>query len=145
MHVIIRTEIERRVVNGDLDVSDIPGAWNDRYESLLGVDVPDDARGCLQDVHWSGLAFGYFPTYLVGAMGAAQLAHFAKLEIEDFEGKVSRGEFHEIKEWLKGKVHRHGCRYESFDGLLMGEVGEELNPEYFLGYLEEKYGELYGI
>ena len=143
LHVIIRTSIERAVVNGDLSVSDIPSAWNEKHRDLLGVSVPSDASGCLQDVHWSGLAFGYFPTYLVGAMGAAQLAHYARRDVHDFDGKVAKGEFGEIREWLAGKVHAHGSRYDSFDDLLEDQVGERLNPEYFLTYLEKKYADLY--
>jgi carboxypeptidase Taq len=143
LHVILRYKIERDVVEGKLAVSEIPATWNESMKSMLDVTVPSDADGCLQDVHWSGLAIGYFPTYLLGSATAAQLAHYCKLDIPDFDAKIEKGEFAEIKQWLTDKVHRHGRRYPSLDALLEDQLGEKLNPKYFIDYLTEKYTELY--
>lgn len=145
LHVILRYGIERDVVEGTLEVDGIPKRWNEYMKSLLDVDVPNDKEGSLQDIHWSCMAIGYFPTYLLGAMMAAQLYHYCGLDIPDLEEKIEKGEFGNVKEWLKKKVHVHGRRYGSLDELLEGEVGEKLNPDYFIRYLERKYGELYQV
>mmetsp|Transcript_11453 Transcript_11453/g.17490 ORF Transcript_11453/g.17490 Transcript_11453/m.17490 type:complete len:580 (+) Transcript_11453:78-1817(+) len=145
LHVILRYNIERDVVAGKLDVNDIPARWNADMKSLLDIDVPDDTKGCLQDIHWSCLAIGYFPTYLLGSMMAAQLAHYCKVAIPDMDDKIKAGEFDEIRSWLTKRVHTHGKRYKSLDDLLLAEVGEELNPQYFLDYLKGKYVPLYKV
>jgi len=143
LHVILRYTIERDFVDGRLDVNDIPTQWNKRLNELLNVDVPDDAQGCLQDVHWSMLAYGYFPTYLLGAAAAAQLAHYCQKDIPNFDELVAVGQFVEIKAWMTEKVHKHGSRYASLDEHLKAQVGEPLNPKYFLDYLTKKYSKLY--
>jgi len=143
LHVILRYTIEKEVIEGKLDVADVPSRWNSLMKELLDVDVKDDAKGCLQDVHWSMLAFGYFPTYLLGAACAAQLAHYCHIDIPDMDEKITKGEFSEIKDWLTKKVHKHGSRYDSLDELLEDQVGEALNPEYFIQYLTDKYTDLY--
>ncbi|KAL7465021.1 hypothetical protein ACHAXS_005357 [Conticribra weissflogii] len=145
LHVILRYNIERDVVEGTLKVEDIPRRWKDDMKSLLDVDVPNDTKGPLQDIHWSMMAIGYFPTYLLGAMMAAQLYHYCRVEIPDLEEKIERGEFAAVKAWLTRKVHLHGKRYGSLDDLLEGELGEKLNAEYFIRYLQDKYGELYQV
>lgn len=145
LHVILRYNIERDVVAGDLDVDDIPARWNKEMKHFLDIDVPDDSRGCLQDIHWSFLAIGYFPTYLLGAMMAAQLAHYCKQDLPDMDAMVEKGEFEEIRKWLTKKVHMHGRRYKSLDELLVAEVGEPLNSKYFIDNLTEKYSDLYKI
>jgi len=143
LHVILRYQIERDVIQGKLQVKDIPKTWNTKMKEMLGVNVPNDTKGCLQDIHWSMMAIGYFPTYLIGSSAAAQLAYYCKQDIPDFDKKVAAGEFSEIKAWLTQKVHKHGKRYASLDALLEGELGEPLNPKYFTDYLTEKYTELY--
>ena len=145
LHVILRYNIEKDVIAGRLAVEGVSERWNDDMTSLLGLEVPSDDKGCLQDVHWSALAFGYFPTYLIGAMAAAQLFHHCRKDVSDIDGKIESGEFAEIKAWLTKKVHRHGRRYESLDALLKDQIGEELKPEYFIDYLTEKYTELYNL
>ena len=145
LHVILRYNIEKDVIAGKLAVQDISKRWNEDMQSLLNVEVPSDDKGALQDVHWSALAFGYFPTYLIGAITAAQLFHYCKLDIQDIESKIEKGSFTEIKQWLTTKVHRHGRRYTSLDELLQDQVGEKLNPSYFIEYLTEKYTELYQL
>jgi carboxypeptidase Taq len=132
-------------VEGKLEVKDIPERWNKGMKELLDIDVPSDDQGCLQDVHWSALAIGYFPTYLVGAVAAAQLDHYCRQDIPDMEAKIARGEFSEIQQWLTQKIHRHGRRYKSLDALLEAQLGEKLNPKYFVEYLTTKYSELYQI
>lgn len=141
----MRYNIERDVIAGNLDVNDIPARWNKDMKDFLDIDVPDDTRGCLQDIHWSFLAIGYFPTYLLGAMMAAQLAHYCKQDLPDMENMVENGQFTEIRKWLTSKVHVHGKRYKSLDELLMAEVGEPLNSKYFIENLTEKYSELYTV
>jgi carboxypeptidase Taq len=145
LHVILRYNIERDVVQGKLDVKDIPERWNKGMKELLDIDVPSDDQGCLQDVHWSALAIGYFPTYLVGAVAAAQLDHYCRRDIPDIEAKIAKGEFTEIQKWLTHKIHRHGRRYKSLDALLEAQLGEKLNPKYFIEYLTTKYSELYQV
>eukprot|EP00977_Amphora_coffeiformis_P012670 scaffold3195_cov162-Amphora_coffeaeformis.AAC.11 len=143
LHVILRYQLEKQIIQGELDLADLPARWNKGMKEMLNVDVPTDSEGCLQDVHWSGLAIGYFPTYLLGATCAAQLAYYCGKEVENFEGKIASGDFASIKAWLTEKVHRHGRRYPSLDALLTEQVGEPLNPKYLIDYLTTKYTELY--
>jgi len=143
LHVILRYQLEKQIIHGELDLADLPARWNKGMKEMLNVEVPTDSEGCLQDVHWSGLAIGYFPTYLLGATCAAQLAYYCEKDVDDFEGKIASGDFAPIKTWLTEKVHRHGRRYPSLDALLIDQVGEPLNPKYLIEYLTAKYTELY--
>ncbi len=145
LHVILRYNIEKDVVEGNLNVEDIPERWNEAMKSRLNVDITDDAKGCLQDVHWSGLAIGYFPTYLIGSATAAQLAHYCEEDLPTFREDIENGEFGKIKEWLVKKIHSHGRRYTSLDAMLEDQVGEPLNPKYFIDYLTNKYTDLYKV
>ena len=145
LHVILRTRIERDVVNGKVAVEDIPRLWNEGMKEMLDVEVPEDSKGCLQDVHWSGLAIGYFPTYLLGAVAAAQLEHHARVELGNFDELIERGEFDEIQAWLRDKVHRHGSEPSSIDELFKEQLGEELKSSYFIKYLTDKYSRIYGL
>jgi carboxypeptidase Taq len=145
LHVILRYNIEKDVVNGKLSVKDIPTLWNKDMQDLLQVNVPSDTKGCLQDVHWSGLAIGYFPTYLIGAVAAAQLAHYCRVDHPNMDDLMEQGKFGPIKQWLTQKVHAHGRRYKSLDALLEAQVGEALNPKYFIEYLTNKYTDLYQL
>ncbi|KAL7532414.1 hypothetical protein ACHAXR_004614 [Thalassiosira sp. AJA248-18] len=145
LHVILRYQIESDIVMGDLKVKDIPQRWNADMKRMLGVDVENDAQGCLQDMHWSALAIGYFPTYLIGAATAAQLEHFCRKDFPNFDELVEKGEFLPLREWLTEKIHKHGSRYESLDDMLEAELGEKLNPKYFINYLTSKYSDLYGL
>jgi carboxypeptidase Taq len=143
LHVILRYEIERDFIGGDLKAADIPARWNKDFNESFGLDVPSDAKGCLQDIHWSMMAYGYFPTYLLGAATSAQLEHYCRLDIPDFDEKVAKGEFAEIKAWLTEKVHKHGKFYKSVDDHLDAQLGEKLDPKYYIKYLTDKYTELY--
>ena len=111
----------------------------------LNVDVPSDAKGCLQDIHWSFGALGYFPTYSLGAMMAAQLFEQAETEIPDLKVKISQGEFKPLREWLREKIHKVGSKHNSLDELLMEVTGKPLDPYIYTNYLKKKYYKLYEI
>ncbi len=145
LHVILRYNIEKDVIGGKQDVAELNTRWNEDMKKLLDVDVISDDKGVLQDVHWSALAFGYFPTYLIGAICAAQLFEYCSKDIPDIEEKIESGDFEPIKEWLSTKIHKHGRRYESLDSMLEDQLGEALNPKYFIDYLTTKYTELYKL
>ncbi|QCC52324.1 carboxypeptidase M32 [Halapricum salinum] len=144
MHIIVRFEIERDLVNGDLDVEDVPEVWNDKYEQYLGIRPENDAEGCLQDIHWSYGNFGYFPTYTLGSVMAAQLYAAAEDDLGDLDGDIRAGEFEALQEWLRENVHRHGARYTT-DELVEVATGESYTADYFLEYVTEKYGQLYDL
>ncbi|CDK40880.1 carboxypeptidase M32 [Halorubrum sp. AJ67] len=144
LHIVIRFEIERDLIRGDLDVEDVPGVWNDKYEEYLGIRPETDSEGCLQDIHWSHGNFGYFPTYSLGSVMAAQLFAAAEAEIDDLDAKIADGDFDDLHDWLGENVHRHGSRYETNE-LVKRATGEEFTADAFLDYVDEKYGELYGI
>lgn len=144
LHIVIRFEIERDLIRGDLDVEDVPEVWNDKYEEYLGIRPETDSEGCLQDIHWSHGNFGYFPTYSLGSVMAAQLFEAAESEIDDLDGKIAEGDFEDLHDWLGENVHRHGSRYETNE-LVKRATGEDFTADAFLDYVDEKYGELYGI
>ncbi len=118
--------------------------WNDKYEEYLGIRPDTDSEGCLQDIHWSHGNFGYFPTYSLGSVMAAQLFEAAEAEIDDLDAKIAEGEFDDLHDWLGENVHRHGSRYETNE-LVKRATGEDFSADAFLDYVDEKYGELYGI
>ncbi|OSP10918.1 carboxypeptidase [Halorubrum ezzemoulense DSM 17463] len=144
LHIVVRFEIERDLIRGDLDVEEVPEVWNDKYEEYLGNRPENDAEGCLQDIHWSHGNFGYFPTYSLGSVMAAQLFEAAEAEIDDLDAKIAEGEFGDLRDWLGENVHRHGARYETNE-LVVRATGEDFSADAFLDYVDEKYGELYGI
>ncbi|MCB1153388.1 carboxypeptidase M32 [bacterium] len=144
LHIALRFEIERDLLSGDLSVSDLPAAWNKKVEEYLGITPKDDAEGCLQDVHWSIGALGYFPSYALGSLNAAQF--FAKLreDVGDVDGKIEAGDFGEILEWLHTNIHRHGRRYLP-DELVEHVTGKPPAADDFMTYVAEKFGPIYGI
>ncbi len=144
MHIVLRFEIERELIEGELAVEDVPETWNDRMEEYLGVRPDTDTEGCLQDIHWSHGSFGYFPTYSLGSVLAAQLYAHADEEIDGLEGWIREGEFDPLRKWLEEKVHRHGARYTTPD-LIEEATGKPFTADYFLEYVTEKYGELYDL
>ena len=144
MHIVVRFEIERDLVSGDLDVEDVPEAWNDKYEQYLGIRPDTDADGCLQDIHWSHGSFGYFSTYSLGSVLASQLYAAAEEDVDDLDAKLREGEFDPLMEWLNEHVHQHGKRYET-DDLVREATGESYTADYFLDYVTEKYGALYDL
>jgi carboxypeptidase Taq len=137
-HVILRFRLERALVAGDLPVSEIPVAWAEQMRSLLGVIPPDDRRGCLQDIHWFDGAFGYFPSYTLGAMAAAQLMAAARDEEPGLEGALEQGDLHPLTSWLRRRVHAQGSRY-GFNALLESATGAVLDPALFETYLRRRY------
>ncbi len=147
LHIALRFELELALLSGDLTVADLPGAWNDRFKALLGLDVPDDSRGCLQDIHWSFGGIGYFPTYTLGNLYSAQFMEAARRDLggaEALEADFRRGEFGRLKGWLVEKIHRHGQRYRPGE-LCRRATGRPLSPQPFLSHLKEKFGPLYGV
>jgi len=144
LHIVLRFELEQALIAGDLAVADLPVAWNERMVRDLGSAPPDDTQGCLQDIHWSGGSFGYFPTYTLGNLYAAQFFAKAQAELGDLGEQFRRGEFLPLREWLREKIHRHGHRYRAAD-LVVAVTGEPLNPAYLLRHLREKLGTLYGV
>ena len=141
-HVFIRYELEKRLIEGSLATADIPAFWNEQYKTYLGVIVPDDKRGCLQDVHWSHGSFGYFPTYSLGSFYAAQFFAKAETEIPGLNKNISNGNTLPLLEWLRTKIHSKG-RYFTSEDLCKDVTGEGLNGKYFTAYAEKKYSSIY--
>ncbi|MEN0019820.1 MAG: carboxypeptidase M32 [Planctomycetota bacterium] len=144
LHVMLRFELERALVSGELSVADLPGAWNERFERLLGVPVPDDARGCLQDVHWSFGLIGYFPTYTLGNLYAAQFTEAMEAELGQLGPRIERGEFGPIREWLTDNIYSQGRRYEAGE-LCERITGKALSDEPLMRYLRGKLRPVYGL
>lgn len=141
-HIMIRYELEKSLLEGSLAVNDIPAFWNEQYDKYLGVKVPNDTKGCLQDVHWSHGSFGYFPTYSLGSFYAAQFYQAASQSITDLNGQIQKGSTSTLLEWLSKRVHRFGRKYISED--LSKEVsGEPLNIKHFTRYVSDKYKYIY--
>jgi carboxypeptidase Taq len=143
LHIIIRFEIERALFSGSLSVKDVPEAWNRLYHDYLGITPPDDAHGCLQDVHWSMGAFGYFPSYLIGTVYAAQISERMERDI-GYRSAVREGAFDDIRTWLDKRIHRYG-QLMLADDTIKRATGAGLDSDAFIRYLEEKYAKLYGI
>lgn len=144
LHIIIRFGLERQMLKGELSVRDLPEAWNARYRDLLGVEVQDDAQGCLQDIHWSMTAMGYFPTYTLGNLHAAQLFEAACSAHPGLIDGFSRGEFAPLREWLNANVHAEGKRYGALE-LTEKLTGQPLSAEPLMRHLEGKLLPLYGL
>jgi carboxypeptidase Taq len=143
MHVILRTEIERAVMDGDLAIDDVPAAWNDTMEAYLGVRPDDDADGCLQDIHWTR-GFASFHGYTVGSVLAAQLHAAMEADLGDIDPLVRDGDFQPIHDWLTEHVHQHGQRLPTPE-LVEHATGEPLTADYYLDYAKDKFGELYTL
>jgi len=137
-HVILRFRLEQALVAGDLQVADLPGAWRDGMMALLGVAPPDDARGCLQDIHWYDGGFGYFPSYTLGAMAAAQLMAAARRDVSGLDAGLGRGDLGPLVAWLRLHVHSQGSRL-GFNDLLREATGKPLDPTDFEAHLTSRY------
>jgi carboxypeptidase Taq len=144
LHIIMRFEIEKELLDGSIEVEDLPKIWNSKVKEYFGIDVPSDALGVLQDVHWSGGMIGYFPTYTLGNLYAAQFYETAKKDIASLEEKFSKGEFSQFKQWLNQNIHIHGKLY-SADELIKKVTGEKLTSKYFTDYIKDKYSRIYKI
>ena len=144
LHILVRFQLERALLSGDLQAEDLPAAWNDAYRDYLGVVPPSDAEGCLQDGHWSSGMFGYFPTYTLGNIFAAQLFARARDELGGLDPAFARGEFGDLLGWLRAKVYRQGQRYPSAQ-LIEQVTGARPDHRPLVLALQQKYGELYGL
>ena len=143
LHVMVRYEIEKQLIAGTLAVKDVPACWNRLYRQYLGVEVPNDREGCLQDSHWSGGSIGYFPSYALGSAYGAQMLFKMQQELGDVYAKVAEGDLSEITGWLQSRIHRYACFKKP--GQLFEEVCGTFDPAYYTNYLEEKYTRLYGL
>jgi carboxypeptidase Taq len=144
LHIIIRFDLERQLIDQTLSVDDLPGAWNARYESDLGVCPPSAAEGVLQDVHWSAGLIGYFPTYTLGNLAAAQLFDAAREQIGDLDQLFVRGEFRPLLDWLREHVHAFGKCYSGGE-LIERATGSALTADSLIRYLRAKLEPLYGL
>ncbi len=143
-HILIRFEIEMALFEEKLAVNELPELWNAKYKEYLGIDVPNDTKGVLQDVHWSHGSFGYFPTYSLGSFYAAQFMHTATQQISNLEEKIKAGNLMPLLEWLRINIHQYGKQYLA-DELCQKISGEKLNFNYFMTYAKEKYSFLYNL
>jgi len=137
-HVILRFRLEQALISADLGIADLPGAWNDGMRELLGIVPPDDAQGCLQDIHWYDGAIGYFPSYTLGAMAAAQLMAAARREVPVLDEALARGELGPLVAWLRLRVHGRGSLL-GFNDLLREATGKPLDPADFEAHLTARY------
>ena len=142
LHIMVRYEIEKQLIGGTLDVKDVPATWNRLYKEYLGVDVPDDKRGCLQDSHWSGGSFGYFPSYALGSAYGAQMLRNMEREF-DVWGPVSRGDLSQVSAWLKDKVHQYGGLLTPAE--VVRNACGDFDPTVYTDYLVDKYSKLYEL
>ena len=144
LHVMLRLELEIGMVEGTLAVKDLPEIWNAKMQEYLGVTPPDDARGVLQDIHWSGGAIGYFSTYALGNLVSAQLWEKIKKDIRNLDDQIRKGDFSELLGWLRKNIHQHGQKYEP-QNLVEKVTGSKISPEPYVRYLTKKYSEIYGL
>jgi carboxypeptidase Taq len=137
-HVIMRFELEQALISGDLHVADLPAAWNDALHALLGITPPDDAHGVLQDIHWYDGLFGYFPSYTLGAMAAAQLMNAARKQVSGLDAALGQGDFGPLLGWLRQNVHSQGSLL-GFNDLMRQATGKPLDPKDFEAHLDARY------
>ena len=144
LHILLRFELEQAMMSGSLSVADLPGAWNERMKKYFGITPPDAARGVLQDIHWSGGAIGYFPTYTLGNLYAAQFFETARTDLGDLDTQFAEGNFKPLLGWLQKNIHQQGQRYTA--GQLVKQVtGKPLSAEPLLRHLRKKAAEIYGV
>jgi carboxypeptidase Taq len=139
LHVILRFELEQELLAGRLELRDLPAAWNEGMWDYLGVEVPDDASGVLQDMHWASGMIGYFPTYLLGTIMSVQIWEKATGDLGDLDGQIERGEFAPLREWLGENVHAHGRKFAPQETLRRA-TGSTIDPQPYLAYLRRKFG-----
>jgi carboxypeptidase Taq len=144
LHIILRFELEQALIEGRVSVKELPEAWNALTKEYLGLDVPDDAHGVLQDVHWSGGAIGYFPTYALGNLIAGQLWEQAHKDMPDLDERIAAAELGPLREWLRENVHRHGAKF-TMPELLERVVGGPIAVGPFVSYLKRKLSDVYGL
>ena len=142
-HIMVRYEIEKQLIAGKMSVSEVPAEWNRLYQAYLGIEVPNDREGCLQDSHWSGGMMGYFPSYALGSAYGAQMLHVMQQELGDVIGRIADGGMTQIKQWLKEHIHRFANFYKP--GELFERTCGKFDAKYFTEYLTNKYTELYHL
>ena len=142
--MMLRYEIEKQLFNGELEVDDLPTAWNSMFKDWFGIEVPEDRLGCLQDIHWSMGAFGYFPTYTLGNLYAAQLLEAMTSELGDVDDLIGAGDWQPMLDWLRPRIHARGSLVSPAQ-IIEDATGSPPSPEPFLRYVERKYGALYGL
>lgn len=138
MHIFLRFDLEQKIIAGEVEADDLPEAWNAGLQDRLGITPPNNTKGCMQDVHWFGGMFGYFPSYSLGAMVAAQIEASMRKDLPNFDALIENGEFTQILSWLSTHVHAHGSRYKPMD-LVKIATGEPLNSKYFIEHLTKRY------
>jgi len=143
LHIMVRYEIEKKIFNGSVTVDELPSEWNRLYKEYLGIDVPNDKAGVLQDIHWALGSFGYFPTYALGSAYAAQFYNALSKDV-DVDKAVRSGNLKEINAWLKENIHKYGSSLDPKD-IILKATGEEFNPNYYIDYLINKYSKIYDI
>ena len=144
MHIMLRLELEIGMVEGTIAIKDLPGIWNAKMEEYLSITPPNDARGVLQDIHWSGGAIGYFSTYALGNLVSAQLWEKIRRDIRDLDDQICKGNFTELLGWLRKNIHQYGHKYEP-QTLMQKVTGSKITPEPYVRYLTKKYSEVYGL
>lgn len=145
LHVVLRYEIEKALVEGDITVAEVPALWNAKMKEYLGLEVTEDRLGCLQDTHWAVGLIGYFPTYTLGSIYAVQIFAAAKEAIPNLDEHLAKGEFHVLKKWLNENIHQQGSLRESGDDLIFGLTGQHLDSSLYVKYLTEKYTKIYDL
>ena len=143
LHVLIRYELEKKLMHGELSVHDLPAEWNRLYKEYLGVDVPDDTHGVLQDSHWSGGSIGYFPSYALGSAYGAQIRKKMEEDV-DVDACLAAGDLGPVSAWLEERIWKHGRMFRPA-ALLEKVLDEPFDPGYYTAYLEQKFGEIYGL
>lgn len=143
LHIMVRYEIEKQLIDGSLAIHDVPAEWKRLYKEYLGVDVPDDTNGCLQDSHWSGGSIGYFPSYALGSAYGPQMLHFMQQDLGDVDTLVRSGQLCKVTEWLREKIHRYSSLYKP--GELFEMVCGKFDAKYYMDYLNAKYSALYEL
>jgi carboxypeptidase Taq len=144
LHTLLRFELECDMLTGNLEIEDLPDAWDAKMQEYLGVTPPTDGMGCLQDVHWSAGLIGYFPTYSIGNLLSGQLWHTIRQALPDLDAQIERGEFAPLLGWLREHVHGYGNKFLPRE-LVVKATGEPLNSRYYLDYLRAKYSDIYGL
>jgi carboxypeptidase Taq len=144
MHIMLRFELENEMLEGRVRIADLPDAWNAKLEKYLGIVPPNDAKGVLQDVHWSGGALGYFPTYSLGNLISVQLFDKAKADMPSLLDQIATGQYGELLNWLRQNVHRHGRKYSPPE-LVKRVTGADLTATNYVAYIKTKFSEIYGL
>jgi carboxypeptidase Taq len=144
LHILLRFELENEMLEGKLKVRDLPEAWRARFKTYLGIDVPNDTEGALQDIHWAWGSFAIFPSYTLGNLMGAQLMEKVRVDIPDLDAHIERGEFASLLGWLRTNVYQHGRKFTPNE-LLERTTGKPLTAGPWISYVRQKFGALYGL